>query len=343
MLSHRFSQCFLLAAFGGILMVTGCPSPPIAPPPLLIADPPPTEDGRMPGAGMSDFDRGMAYVKNEAYAEAIPFLNRALAAQPNNAQAQYYRGLCYDQSGNRSEAEKGYKRALELDANLVEARVNLGAIYLEEPVRPKKAVGVLADAARLDPNAPDVHRNLALAYQLVADYRNSAKHYETALKLQDDGELRFAYANMLYEAGKLKESSVQMRKVLPALKDDPKAMVVLAQRFAKAKAWAECVEAFDAALKHDGKQAKYFVQRGLCKHSLKQESDARVDYLMAIKLDSAFQAAYYYLGMSYRQDKRRTKAANAFEKTVKLGPGTPYGKKAKKKLKEMAAENAGAR
>ncbi len=339
-MSNRFSESIFLAAVS-VMMLAGCPPPPVAPPPLLIADPPPNEDGRMPGAGMSDFDRGMAYVKNEAYAEAIPYLNRALAAQPNNAQAQYYRGLCYDQAGNRAEAERGYKRALELDANLVEARVNLGAIYLEEPARPKKAVAVLAEAAKLDPGAQDVHRNLALAYQLVADFRNSATHYETALKLKDDGELRFAYANMLFEAGKLKESSVQMRKVLPALKDDPKALLVLAQRFAKAKAWKDCVEAFDAAIKLDSKQSKYFVQRGLCKHSLKEESAARGDYLAAIKLNSSFQAAYYYLAMSYRQDKQRTKAANAFEKTVKLGRQTAYGKKAKKKLKEMAAENAG--
>ncbi len=325
-----------LLLVGGLSVLSACGPPPgTGPGPSLIADPAPTEDGLAPGAGTGDLDRGVAYVKKQAWSEAIPHLDKALAAKPDSAEAEYYRALAYDNLNERDKAEKGYARAIELDDKLSNARLNLAAIYLEEPVKPKKAIELLGPAVEQEPEAPDIRINLAYAYRLSEDYANAAKQYDKALKLKDDVETRYVYADMLFAAGEKDKAAEQMRQVLPAVKQDLEKVTVLAHRFAKCKAWKDCVSTFDIAVKLDKKQPGFFLHRGLCKHSLKDEKGARADYDKAIKTDDKFAPAYYYLGASYLADKKRQMASKAFQRAAKLGKGTPVGDKAEAKLKKL--------
>jgi tetratricopeptide (TPR) repeat protein len=339
-MSERFVDRILPVSMlvSAALGLGGCPPPqPELPDPTLIADPPPTEDGRLPGAGMSDLDRGMAYVKSEAYAEALPYLDRAVASQSENAEAQYYRALACERTGNLLEAEKGYRKAIEVDGRLVNARINLGALYLEDPPRPELAIEVLAPAAEYEPEAADVHLNLAFAYRLDKRPAEAEKHYLKALSLADDPNTRFDLADLLFEEGKLEQMVEELRKVLPAVAKDLKRVTVVAHRLAKGGAYEDCIKAFDYAVALDAKEPGYLVHRGLCKHGLKREDAARADFEAAIALDGSYQPAWYYLAQALLQSKRRQKATDAFEKAIKLGKDTPVGKKAREELSAMAA------
>ncbi len=321
----------------GCLAALGACGPPagVGPGPALVADPAPTEDGLPPGAGTGELDRGVAYVKKQAWAEAIAHLDKALEAKPDNAEAEYYRALAHDNLKDRDKAEKGYARAIELDEKLINARLNLAAIYLEEPIRAGQAIAMLGPAIDQEPQAPDIRINLAYAYRLTKQYAKAAEQYDEALKLKDDAEIRYVYADMLFAAGKPKESAEQMRLVLPTVNKDLEKVTVLAHRFAKCEAYDDCVSTFDIAVKLNGKEPGFFLHRGLCKHSLKQEKAARADYSAAFKIDPKFAPAYYYLGMSYLGDKKRQMALKAFEKAAKTGKGTRVGDKAKAQIKKM--------
>jgi len=166
-------------------------------------------------------------------------------------------------------------------------------------------------------------------------YDESAKHYRASLKAKDDPNVRFDFADMLFEADKLDEAVVEMRKVLPAVKDDKQVVAQLAHRFAKAKAYDDCVKAFDQAIALDAKEPGFFLHRGLCKHSLDKEEAARADYDAAIKIDPKFQPAYYYLGMSWLEANKRTRAVDALEKAWKTDKASKVGKAAKEKLDEL--------
>jgi Flp pilus assembly protein TadD len=325
-----------LIVLGCVAVLAAC-GPPVAagPGPSLVADPAPTEDGLTPGAGAGELDRGVAYVKREAWAEAIVHLDKALEAKPDSADAEYYRALAHDNLKHRDEAEKGYARAIELDEQLINARLNLAAIYLEEPVRPEKAVAMLGPAIEQEPKAPDIRVNLAYAYRLTKQYAKAAEQYDESLKLQDDAEIRYVYADMLFAAGKPKESAEQMRLLLPTVNKDLEKVTVLAHRFAKCEAYEDCVSTFDIAVKLNNKEPGFYLHRGLCKHSLKNEKAARVDYEAALKADPKFAPAYYYLGMSYLGNKQRQMAHKAFTKAAQVGKGTRVGEKAAAQLKKL--------
>ncbi len=325
-------------------LVAGCTTQPAIPPPhaSLEADPPPTENGAMPGAAAGDLDRGLEYVKNEAYAQALPYLDKAVAEAPNDADAVYYLALCQDKTGKRKEAEAGYQRALSLNPKLVNARINLGAMYLEEPPEPKKAIAALEPAVALEPDASDLHMNLAYAYRLDQQLDKAAEHYRAVLKAEDNPDVRFMLVEVLSDAGKTEDMVAELNKLLVRYEKDVKRVAFIGMRFAKAHAFSECVDTFNKAIKIDGKDPNLWLNRGICRHELKQNEDQiQDDYRKAIDLDAKFQPGWYYLGMSYAGMKKRTNAVDALERCFKINEDTPVGKKAKEKWEALIREAGG--
>lgn len=323
--------------------LSGCPAGPAqGPDPMLIADPAPGEGGGAPGAGDADFDRGVAFIKREAYREAISYFEKVLAKQPQHAQAEYYRALAHERLGEREAAQQGYERALELDPKLPDAAVNLGAMYLDEDPdagikpQPGKAIQVLSRAVEQVPDDPGVHENLAFAYRLTKKWDQAAKHYDAALKLGDSARIRFAYGDMLHEAERCDQAVGHLEKAVSGFRQDFRMLVTLGDLLARCQAYRGCVEALDGAIQLQSGDPQWYVRRGVCYHGLKKEQKARADYQTALKKDPKFVAAYYYLGQSYRTEGNRGKAAKAFEQAVKLDKQGPVGKRAKAALSEMA-------
>ena len=166
-------------------------------------------------------------------------------------------------------------------------------------------------------------------------YGPSAKHYKASLSAKDDDQVRFDYADMLFEAQRFDESAAQMRKLVPKFAKDEKVLAQLAHRLAKAKAFDDCVDAFTKAIALNGKEPGFLLHRGLCQHSLKKEKLARADYQKAIDIDAKFQPAWYYMGMSWLEDHKRTQARQALDRAHKLDPSSKVGKAAKAKLAEL--------
>jgi tetratricopeptide (TPR) repeat protein len=326
-----------LAALG----LAGCPSqPPEGPDPTLVADPA-SDDGGMPGAGLADFDRGVEFIKRQAYAEAVTHFDKVLEADPRHAQAEYYRALAREQLGERDGAIAGYEKALALDEGLVDAAINLGAMYLvEDPEhgvvpQPDKAIAVLKKAAAKVDDDPGVYENLGFAYRLAKSFDQATKEYLKAIKLADEGRTRFALGDMLVEAKRCEEAAKHLGKAAKAMGDDFPTLVTIADLLGQCRAFAPCVETLDAAIKLKPSEPQWYVRRGLCRHGLKDEKNARADFQLALKKDPKFAAAHYYLGQSWRAEKKSFNARKAFEEAAKLDPNGPIGKKAKQALKAM--------
>ncbi len=323
----------LLAA----LFATGCPKQEPVAPISLVADPPPTDDGKVPGVDVTALDRGRAFIEKGAWSEAVPEFGTVLDRDPTNAEAHYYRALALKNLGKTEDARAGFEKALELDSTLIDARAHLGEIFLlAEPPLPEEAIEMLEPAVKAQPEATDTRELLAYAHFLLQHWGQAADHYgELVKKKEDDHKLRYQLADTLFLAGRLDESVVHMRKLMEPFGNELKLVIQFADRFGKAKAFEDCVKGFDRALELAPNKAAFHVRRGVCKHHLEQEKEARLDYLKAIEANDKYQPAYFYLGKSWLHEQRRQRALEAFKKCIQLDPESKIAKRAEVELEAM--------
>jgi tetratricopeptide (TPR) repeat protein len=77
-----------------------------------------------------DYAKAVAAIKAKKWDEAIALLNRAAAAEPQNADVYNYLGYAERQRGNMDAAFKQYDKALALNPKHRGAREYLGEAYL---------------------------------------------------------------------------------------------------------------------------------------------------------------------------------------------------------------------
>ncbi len=316
------------------LSACGSSEPPPKDPPL-VADPPIAANGHGAdeGAIQTELERGMAYAKAEKYAEAKEHFEKAIAVKPT-AVAYANLGVAYEKTGDKAGAEKAYKSALSLDAGLVDAAVNLAALYLDEPPRPDEAIVVLKTAIAKAPE-PKLFQNLGYALGVKGEVDAAAKAYEAALAKGEDAQIRFAYGSLLFDHKQVDKAAEQLKKAVDGAKDDAAMLASAGVMLGFAKAYGDCVKAFDRAIKIKAQSPESYVRRGTCKHGLDDEAGAQADYEAAIKVDPNFAAAHYYLGLSALGQKNKLKAIVELEKAMKLGAGKPIGKLAQEKFDEL--------
>lgn len=169
------------------------------------------------------------YVLLDDYVDAIRWLDRAVAADPRNAEAWYSLGRAQMNQGNFIEAERDFNRTLALSPADPKAFDNLGlsleaqnrtdealASYTraiaaqahsphasEQPLlnlgtllnaktRSREAVGPLQQAIAVAPKCPRCHEELARAYLATAQEGPGTREMEQAVAL-DPGNPRLHY------------------------------------------------------------------------------------------------------------------------------------------------------
>lgn len=126
--------------------------------------------------------KGKKLLDRGDYNAAVAELKTATALLPGNAQAWNYYGVACQRAGLPDEAVTAYQRALTLDRDLMEARYNLGSLWLEQN-KP--------DAAKTEFTAYTLRRNhepegwlkLGAAQLHTGDFISAEKSFSTALFL----------------------------------------------------------------------------------------------------------------------------------------------------------------
>ena len=75
--------------------------------------------------------RAAALVDKGSYAEALPLLEKAVAAEPRNADTYNYLGFSHRKLGDTEAAFDFYRKALEIKPKHLGANEYLGELYLE--------------------------------------------------------------------------------------------------------------------------------------------------------------------------------------------------------------------
>jgi Flp pilus assembly protein TadD len=303
----------------------------------LEADPPVDPSGGVAIATANlGVKRAAEFIKNKHFDEAAEQLDFALSRQPSNAMAHYYLGVVLEERHDLANAEVRYKRAIEYDASLVEPRINLAAIYLEAEVpRSGEAIGLLRAALAIDPTDERVHQNLALAYSLGQDLDRAGKEYEWLLSKKDDPSNRYEYAMILHQTKRDDEAARLLTGHVDQAADDPTVLSRMGFILSTGKVYADCVRAFDRALKLKPGVIEWSMRRGGCRHHIGDEEGARADFATVVQAEPKNAFAHFYLGASLDAVGRQFEAFDEFVKVAELVEDDELGRAARQQLDKM--------
>ena len=322
-----------LCACGGSAPPPQEPAPSTTPPPVppsmgggASADTPSAAAGTDKGG--PEVDRAIAAIKANDFRSAKAACEQALHKNPKNGMASYYMGVAMENLGDKGGAEQHYKNAMTNSPDLAEAAVNLGAFYLDGK-RWDDAIEVTQKGLVKRPDDPALHANMAFALRGKGDKTGASAEYERAIKVVgDNAELRFAYGTLLLEMGNKPKAATELKGALASAGSNRALLASIGRSLGSAGAFAECVSALDKAITA-GDDVELRVRRGLCRHSLKDESGAKSDFEAALKIDPKFGPAHYYLGESLLATGNATQAVKEFEAAAAANPQSELGKKAK--------------
>jgi tetratricopeptide (TPR) repeat protein len=179
---------------------------------------------------------GLDYVLLDDYADAIKWLEKAVALDSKNKDAWYYLGRAYYTRSRLNEARKAFQRVLELDPRSTKAENNLGLILetegnvagaieayrqaiarqeltsqineqpyvnlgnlLAEQGRPQEALGPLEKAVALAPNNAYCHLTLGVFYRKIGATEKARHELLRAAELDPNNAVAHYQLGRLYK------------------------------------------------------------------------------------------------------------------------------------------------
>jgi tetratricopeptide (TPR) repeat protein len=144
------------------------------------------------------------------------------------AQFQGSRGNHTGQFELYKAAEKHFKKALKLDPTLVEAKTNLGYLWLAQE-QPKKAIPAFQAALKINPNHLSALNGLANAYVLQKELPQAEATFEQLIKLAPgQADYWFNLGSVFQKEGKPEEATHAYQQALKAEPDHQRALFNLA-------------------------------------------------------------------------------------------------------------------
>ena len=132
-------------------------------------------------------------INNQKFDEATALLDKAIEANPNNAEFYDVKGTLYENKGDMDSAIKFFKQAIEINPEYSKAQFNVGRYYYNLAVKKNEA---------LDKNLSAQAFQKVFENELKPLYLQALPHIEKAYKLDsENSEIKHALRNLYYLLG----------------------------------------------------------------------------------------------------------------------------------------------
>jgi len=281
--------------------------------------------------GNSTLAQGI-YIYSNASPEAIEYLQEAVEKMEEALDT--YQGANYPGRKLWTEAIDLAQQAIDIEPDFIEAHYYLALMYQHTNWYYREAEQwnkYLSLIERTDLTSPQVKQNLAHAHYRLGynsyqngDFEQGLIYFLNSVKEYPDSiESNYWAARVFYEADDLENSLYYWKRVL-----------ILDPGYPRAQYFHDKVE---ASLKY-GKEAYNWYEQGYNEYEKKNYGRAIDSYKEAIKLNSKFTDAYYWLGRVYFDTGDYQQAIRYYGQVLNLEPGNA---RADYWLKESQRRTAG--
>jgi tetratricopeptide (TPR) repeat protein len=201
-----------------------------------------------PDNARAQLNLGVELLHAGRWEEAKAHFLRATALKPNYALAHYHLGLAWQAGENLPQALAEYETAVRLTPTNTDMQVNL-ANLLVRTGRSEEALPHYQEALRLKP-APDIHFDLAQAFDSLNRPDEAAAHFEEALRLApNQNEWRNFVALRYARRGRWPEAAAHFQILVKQAPEDANAHANYGNVLLFSQRPADAVREYETALR----------------------------------------------------------------------------------------------
>ncbi len=254
---------------------------------------------------------------------AAQFLERAVRADPANAEYHYNLALARDATGAREAAIEGYRQALALRPDYAEALLNLGNLLLDRG-EAAEAETCYRKALALAPGNPVIHNSLGTALLTRQAHDAAVACFRQALQLEPSyPEAHNGLGLALAGAGELEAAADSYRRALSLRRDDVEAANNLGMALHALGRSDEAVAELRGALEIRPLSHIAHNSLGSVLADLGEMQDAEAAYRRALELKPDYAQALNNLGGCLKAQGRFTESEAALNRALELRPDNP--------------------
>ncbi|MGZ4814906.1 MAG: tetratricopeptide repeat protein [Terriglobales bacterium] len=293
---------------------------------------------------------GRTYYNNREYESAASWFARVPANDSLSGQANFYRGLSCYYVGDYDCAESAFK-FIESNFPLPEVVNNLGVVMGRRGKRSE--IDYLQKAVNSDPNDPDYHFNLAVAYARLFDNAHAVRELKQTLQLRptdaeaksfldtlngspsganalrptsaNTGKLPLQRVKRNYDETSYRQLALEIERTAESrlAKGDPKQHAVFhvdrGQQLLSQGFSADAEKAFEEAVTLDPTNAAAHTGLAQCYAAQGKDKEAAAEASAALQLQPSA-AAYLVLARQNLNDNKLSAASEEVDRALELEP-----------------------
>ena len=263
---------------------------------------------------------GVQQLWQENWAAALVYFQKAIAKNPQYAEAHYNLGVAYGILGRYEEEIGAYKQAIRIKPDYNKAQYNLGVVY-GSLGRYQEAIEAFKQAIRIKPDDSKAHNNLGTAYSRLGRHEEAIEAIKQAIRINPDYaeahcNLGVAYANL----GHWEEAIEVYKQAIRIKPDDAEAHYNLGVAYGELGRHEEAMEAFKQAIRINPDYAEAHYNLGVTYGKLGRYEEEIKAYKQAIKIKPDDVEAHCNLGVSYGKLGHYEEAIEAFKQAIRIKP-----------------------
>jgi tetratricopeptide (TPR) repeat protein/S1-C subfamily serine protease len=267
------------------------------------------------------YSKRMVVLSNlRRHQEALSAINQAIALSPRAA-FYYNRGTTYQALKDYPKAIADYTKAIAINPELANAYNNRGRTYSKLKEYPK-AIADYTKAIAINPEYAKAYNNRGNTYYVLKEYLKAIADYDKAIAINPELILVFSYNRgpTYYDLKEYYKAIADYTKAIAINPQDVKAYYNRGNTYAALENYPKAIADYDKAIAINPEFALAYNNRGITYNALKDYSKAITDYDKAIAINPEFALAYIVRGDAYKALKEYPKAIADCNKAIAINP-----------------------
>lgn len=284
-----------------------------------------------PEAAQAYYSRGIALQALKRFQEALVSYNKAIALKPDHAEAYSNRGIVLGALGRHKDALSSCDKAIALKPGFAQAQYNRGNI-LQELGRFEDALAsydktiALGAGAALDPAFAEVHFNRGNVLGALKRRDEALASWDKAVALNPNfAEAYCNRGNALQERGRLEEALASYDRALALKPDHALAYSNRGLALQALKRPIDALASYDKAMALRPDYPEAYSNRGIVLKELRRLEEALASCDRALALRPDYAAAHLNRGVILKELERVAEALASTAKAVALAPDLDDG------------------